>query len=269
MADGLRPGQSSRIRLLGQEASLARDAEGTHHVRDAAGAARPCVVAHAHVWTTLGAPERDLFAIPEMHEPDRRLVVCGAVQVRASGLRLVENFLDMAHFPYVHADILGVEARPEVERYQVEFHHDADEVWATDCRFWQPQAAANAQAGLLTEYIYRIATPFNVLLYKTCASAPGRWDVIAMFVQPLAPDVSLAWTAMSLIDPDTKLPDLIRFQQLIFLQDRMILENQRPVLLPLAPTAEIPTRADRSSVAYRHWLKQKGLRFGVHEFGAA
>ena len=55
----------------------------------------------------------------------------------------------------------------------------------------------------------------------------------------------------------------MRFQQLIFLQDRIILENQRPVLLPLEPRAEIPTRADGSSVAYRRWLKEKGVVYGT------
>ena len=60
-------------------------------------------------------------------------------------------------------------------------------------------------------------------------------------------------------------PTSSQFQQLIFLQDRIILENQRPRLLPLEPRAEIPTRADASSVAYRRWLKEKGITYGTHE----
>ncbi len=36
--------------------------------------------------------------------------------------------------------------------------------------------------------------------------------------------------------------DLIHFQQTIFLQDRSILENQIPRLLPLDPGMEIPTQ---------------------------
>jgi hypothetical protein len=35
------------------------------------------------------------------------------------------------------------------------------------------------------------------------------------------------------------------------------------VLLPLEPRAEIPTRADASSVAYRRWLKEKGIVYGT------
>ncbi len=52
---------------------------------------------------------------------------------------------------------------------------------------------------------------------------------------------------------------------MIFLQDRIILENQRPRLLLLAPRAEIPTRANIVSVVYRRWLKEKGLTYGTAE----
>jgi phenylpropionate dioxygenase-like ring-hydroxylating dioxygenase large terminal subunit len=50
---------------------------------------------------------------------------------------------------------------------------------------------------------------------------------------------------------------------MIFMQDRIILENQRPILLPMEPRSEIPTRADATSVAYRRWLKEKGVRYGT------
>jgi phenylpropionate dioxygenase-like ring-hydroxylating dioxygenase large terminal subunit len=70
---------------------------------------------------------------------------------------------------------------------------------------------------------------------------------------------------MFLIDDLSPLADLVRFQQLIFLQDRIILENQRPRLLPLTPHAEIPTRADATSIAYRRWLKEKGITYGTDQ----
>ncbi len=87
--------------------------------------------------------------------------------------------------------------------------------------------------------------------------------MICLFVQPLDPDRCRAHPVMFLIDAQSRLADLIGFQQTIFLQDRIILENQRPVLLPLEPRAEIPTRADLSSVAYRRWLKEKGVVYGT------
>lgn len=215
------------------------------------------------LWTSLGVPTRNPPAIQEADEPDRRHVVCGTVGLRASGLRIVENFLDMAHFPFVHTDILGAEPHTEVHHYTSEIRRDVDEVWATNCRFFQPQAALSAQGGIVTQYQYRVATPHVTMLYKTCPNAANRWDVICLFVQPLDPQSCRAHPVMFLIDDASRLNDLVAFQQVIFLQDRIILENQRPVLLPLEPRAEIPTRADSSSVAYRRWLKEKGVVYGT------
>ncbi len=71
---------------------------------------------------------RSFQRLPEADEPDRRVVNCGTVAVRASGLRIVENFLDLAHFPFVHTDILGAEPHTEVTHYNVEIRRDVDEV---------------------------------------------------------------------------------------------------------------------------------------------
>jgi phenylpropionate dioxygenase-like ring-hydroxylating dioxygenase large terminal subunit len=217
------------------------------------------------VWTTLGYPARALFALPEAAEPDRRSVHCGAVNVRASGLRLIENFLDLAHFPYVHTDVLGTEDHPEVAKYEVEHRRDVDELWATRCEFFQPRAAASSAEGQISRYMYRVVSPFSVMLYKTPPAAPNRWDVIALFVQPVGPALSVAHMLMLVIDDVSTDEELIAFQQTIFMQDKIVLENQRPLLLPLQPGRESPTRADLSSVLYRRWLKGMAISFGVEE----
>ena len=254
----------SRNRLLGRELSIHRGEGGVISVRDAdSGRELPVRERYGFVWTSLGDPERDIFPIEEALEDDRRIVNCGVVAVKASGLRLVENFLDMAHFPFVHTDILGAEPHTEVPHYNVEIRRDVDEVWATNCRFFQPQAALSSTEGVMAQYIYRVMTPFTTLLYKTCPNAENRWDLICLFVQPTDPDRSRAHPVMFLIDDVSDTTDLIHFQQTIFLQDRIILENQRPTLLPLEPRAEIPTRADATSIAYRRWLKEKGVTYGT------
>ncbi|UJW74796.1 aromatic ring-hydroxylating oxygenase subunit alpha [Rhizobium sp. SL42] len=256
-------GRSSN-RLLGTDLTVVKEETGAIAVF-AEGRAEALALRHrfGFLWTTLGNPEREIFPLPEADEPDRRYVACGVVTVKASGLRIVENFLDMAHFPFVHTDVLGAEPYTEVEQYDVEIRRDADEVWATNCKFFQPQAAFSATDGITTQYMYRVMTPFTTILYKTCPNSDTRWDVIGLFVQPLDPDRCRAHPIMYLIDDVSTTTELVHFQQLIFLQDRIILENQRPVLLPLEPRKEIPTRADASSIAYRRWLKEKGVTYGA------
>lgn len=254
----------SATRLLGVDLAIVRDEAGRIAVNDPRDAiSLETQERYGHLWVTLGQPAIDILAIPEADEPDRRAVICGPVSVRASGLRIVENFLDMAHFPFVHTDILGAEPHTEVRHYTTEIRRDVGEVWATNCEFFQPQAALSATGGIMTTYIYRTGGPFNVMLYKTCPNSANRWDVICLFVQPVEPDRCRVHPAMFLLDDVSTTTELIGFQQLIFLQDRIILENQRPVLLPLEPRAEIPTRADAASVAYRRWLKETGITYGT------
>lgn len=229
----------------------------------ASGRVLPSKARYGHVWTSLGVPARPLFDIPEADQPGRRLVDVGLVRVKCSPLRAVENFLDIAHFPFVHTDILGAEPHTEVGRYDVAIRDEVDEVWATKVQFYQPQAAKSAAGGITTEYMYRVPAPTVSVLYKTCPPRPGEWDVITLFVQPLTETLCEVWPWMALFDDVTPLTDLIHFQQTIFLQDRSILENQQPSLLPLDPGLEIPTRADLTSVAYRRWLKRRGYTYGA------
>lgn len=250
-------------RLMGEPIAVKLGVHGEPEVLGGNGRTLPVRVRYGHVWASLGNPDHKIFAIPEADQPGRRLVEVGVVRVRCSPLRAVENFLDIAHFPFVHTDILGSEPHTEVENYKVEIREEEDEVWATQVKFYQPQASKSASGGITTEYMYRVPAPTCSVLYKTCPPRPTEWDVITLFVQPLAEDVCDVWPWMALYDDDTPMTDLIHFQQTIFLQDRSILENQIPALLPLDPGMEIPTRADMTSIAYRRWLKRHNYTYGA------
>ena len=249
--------------LMGENIAVMRLGADEAQVTAADGRALPVRLRYGHVWTSLGTPDHELFDIPEADDPERRLVDVGIVRVRCSPLRAVENFLDIAHFPFVHTDILGAEPHTEVFNYKVEIREEEDEVWATQVKFYQPQAAKSASGGIDTDYMYRVPAPTCSVLYKSCPPRPGEWDVIALFVQPLTEEVCEVWPWMALFDDTSSMTDLIQFQQMIFLQDRSILENQIPARLPLDPGKEIPTRADMTSIAYRRWLKRHNYTYGA------
>ena len=248
--------------LLGRDISLGKK-NGACWVRDENGKSLPVVERFGHLWTSPGQPNRDLFTIPEADTTDRQLVDVGSVKVKCSPLRAVENCLDIAHFPFVHTDILGAEPHTEVDRYDVQIREDVDEVWATKVKFYQPQAAKSAEGGITTEYMYRVPAPTCSVLYKTCPPRPGEWDIITLFVQPLTEEWCEVWPWMALYDDVSTMSEMVSFQQLIFMQDRSILENQIPRKLPLDPGMEVPTQADMTSVAYRRWLKKIGYTYGA------
>ena len=267
--DEVKTGKRRHTRLLGQDIIVEMD-HGRARMFEAnaeggMGKEHPAQIIYGHIWTTLGTPEKPPIDMPEFLEDGRRLVACGAVTVRASALRIVENFLDMSHFPYVHTGVLGEEPYTEVAAYKSEIRQPDNELWATDCNFFQPQAAMSADDGQMSEYMYRVSSPFVTVLYKTCPVVEKAWDLVGIFVQPREEGVCDVHTFMLVFDDTSTYTDLVHFQQQIFLQDRSILENQLPTGLPLSPKDEAAIRADSLSMLYRRWLRQKGLTFGTYQ----
>lgn len=257
-------GRSVTTQLLDALLEVTRGEDGAPQVRHRGSTAPlPVRERYGFIWTSLGTPPADLFPIPEYAEPDRFNICAGSIGVHVSAPRAIENFLDMGHFPYVHTDILGAEPHTEVKDYDVEVSMERDEVLATRCRFFQPRAALSATEGIEVEYVYRVPHPYCAVLYKSCPAQPSRMDVIAIFCQPVSEERIRAHLLLSMLDDENSLTAMRRFQQTIFGQDRPILENQYPKKLPLDPRAETPIRADKSAIAYRRWLSQKGIDYGT------
>ena len=115
-----------------------------------------------------------------------------------------------------------------------------DEVWATNCKFFQPRVAATESDGAYAELTYRVPSPFQVMLYRVCPTAPDRLDAILLAVHPVDEHLCRAQPVEYLVDDHSADNDLLSFEQAIFLQDRFIVENQRPLSLPLRPGAGNP-----------------------------
>jgi phenylpropionate dioxygenase-like ring-hydroxylating dioxygenase large terminal subunit len=225
--------------------------------------------AYGMVWVCLGAPARELPPFPEHEDARLRKVLCGPYQVHACGPRVIENFLDMAHFPFIHTGILGDRQFTEVPDYQVHPYDDGQGergmrgVIATDCRAWQPQANLLAAGGSMVEYTYRVVRPLTAILTKLPAAQDGCAEAISLHVQPEDEEHCRAWMVVAMSNDSSSDEDLRTFQDRIFLQDLEVLESQRPKRVPLQPGMEVPQRADRLSAAYRRMLKELGLRYGV------
>ena len=270
------PGRVHTTRLLGEAVSYTLDSDGRPVVwrgdpgpragmplgTAPVGDRPPPLARPPFIWTSYGDPPDRLFSIPEFDESDRRTFAAASIGVHTSAPRAVENFLDMGHFPYVHTGILGVEPHTEVVEYDIEITED-NEVLATRCLFYQPLAALAATKGQMTEYTYRVPHPYVAMLYKTAPPDPSRLDAIAIFVQSVTEEQIVAHNFLCMVDHTNTDSELKVFQQKIFGQDKPIIENQVPRRLPLAPRAETPIRADKSSIMYRRWLSDLGITYGV------
>ncbi len=196
---------------------------------------------------------------PEANAGLRKLLV-GPYDVATSAPRIVENFLDMAHFGFVHEGVLGDQAHTELPPYQV--HADASGVRATDCKAWQPQAHSGATEGSWVAYDYAVPAPYTAFLSKAAETDADRRDTIALFVCPIEPERSRVWFRLALRDFASSDTQLRAFQDLIFTQDQPVLESQMPRRLPISG-GEVHSAADRTSGAYRRWLADLKIVFGV------
>jgi len=225
------------------------------------------------VWVRLRAggaatAEADPPAFAAEDEPRLRKVNCGPYDVAASAPRIVENFLDMAHFGYVHEHWLGAREHAAVPDYRVDTTPTG--FLATGCKAWQPRSSVHAQGGAEVEYTYEVNAPYTAVLTKvpdpgTVALADFR-ESIALFVCPVSPERSRVWFRLAMNDFDSPDERLQAFQHTIFTQDQPVLESQQPKLLPIredAPVRELHCAADRASSAYRRYLRERGITFGT------
>jgi phenylpropionate dioxygenase-like ring-hydroxylating dioxygenase large terminal subunit len=255
-------------RLLGVDLSVRAERGGAPSiVRTDTGAPVLSDERYGFVWACLGSPERQILDIPEAAEEDRYRLSGGSIRVQVSGLRAVENFLDMGHFPFVHTGWLGIEPHTEVTPYKVEITDDG-EVLATECKFFQPVASPTANGGFVVDYTYRVIRPYTVSLYKSNPIQMDRRDSIYLFVQPVDEETCIAHSFLCYLKYNMDAATVRWFMQLIFAQDKPILENQVPKRLPLDPRAETPIRADASSVHYRRWLRDRSVTYGAIPAGA-
>jgi phenylpropionate dioxygenase-like ring-hydroxylating dioxygenase large terminal subunit len=194
-----------------------------------------------------------------------RKTLCGPYDVATSAPRIIENFLDMAHFGFVHDGWLGMREATAIDDYTVESTPNG--LRATQCKAWQPQSNVHSTAPAQVEYTYEVFAPYMAVLTKVPDAASvalqGFRESIALFICPVSPESSRVWFGLAMADfdsPDAKLQD---FQHTIFMQDKPVLESQTPKRLPLDVRAESHTAADKASSAYRRYLKQQNITFGV------
>ncbi|MEO5794469.1 MAG: aromatic ring-hydroxylating dioxygenase subunit alpha [Rhodoferax sp.] len=220
------------------------------------------------VWVQLQTAEMSEPAVVDFAaEDDSRLrkLLCGPFDVATSAPRLVENFLDMAHFAFVHEGWLGARSASAIDGYQVESRPVG--VWVTQCKVWQPQPSLHGGAAAQVEYTYAVEAPYAAVLTKvpesSAAAAPDFREAIGLFICPVGPEQSRVWFRLATLDTASDDEALRSFQRTIFSQDQPVLESQTPRRLPLDPRAELHTVADKASAAYRRYLKHLGITFGV------
>lgn len=222
------------------------------------------------LWVCLGKPANDIPPFPEWEQNGYTWAVCDPIKnVPAHGPRIIENFLDAAHFPFVHEGVLGDQNHPEMEDFNVSI--GANGIESEPVYIYQP-AQYGTQGGGKVSYVYRAFRPFTAHMTKHVpagwwgADAPSATHGLMLTLTPHDELDTTVWFLISSTmwtDPEVLQREYTKRITDIFEEDRVIVLSQRPELLPLDLQAELHLKSDRVAIAYRTWLKQLGLKFGT------
>jgi len=210
-----------------------------------------CTERYGLVFVCPGKPKRDIYPVPELGDIGFKFHLIGPVHWQASAERSVENFMDEAHLPWVHPAMLGNrESAPSIPARDVE---EGDGELFFECRS-EVRGRLDPTRHTVNRLPYRIVLPFTV--YHENVYPNGDRVIDLFFTTPVTAAACVRYMLVGRnFGLDQPADKLIEFTLKIWEQDRVLIESQRPVELPLSLQEELHIRgADTPSVVYRRMM---------------
>jgi phenylpropionate dioxygenase-like ring-hydroxylating dioxygenase large terminal subunit len=205
------------------------------------------------------APVPELRPAVELGGEGVATVQLPVLRVEANAALLVDNFLDEAHLPFVHAATIGgagpeVIPRAEVERVGLSFSAVREHTFTN---LTDPAVRAGSRPAIQRRRMtYRYQAPLAATLLLEFLDA-GGWQFISFVITPEDAQTCRVYqsvTGPGLTDPEQAQASA-KYEMSIFEED---LDLQRRALsgleFPLDQGAELHTRADRVAVEFRRVL---------------
>ena len=203
------------------------------------------------VWISPGSPAHEPPHIPQDGDPSFRRLNSGIETWSASATRMIDNFCDVAHFPWVHAGTIGSDTDPVVAPVTIE-RLDAD--------FTGYQYTVEVHDEHGDDVRQRMSTGFHLpfLVRSNTTFETGRrsgHDRVLLLCTTPVDGVNSLFTFVSWRNHDHDLPaeEALAFDRAIGDEDRAMLERI-PGELPLDNAATVSVRSDRLSVEWRRQL---------------
>jgi phenylpropionate dioxygenase-like ring-hydroxylating dioxygenase large terminal subunit len=205
------------------------------------------------VWVRLEPGDHDLPVIPQESDPSFRRINSGMQRWAVSAPRMVDNFCDVSHFPWVHVGTFGAEQDPVVAPVQL---GDLDHGWfgyEYEVEVANPETAASSTGVTDAVVRRRMSTGFHLPfdVRSTIGYESGLEHVLLLCSTPV--DDETSWFTFVVwrnddhaTDPETA----IAFDRAIGAEDRRLLERV-PGTMPLGRTDLVSVQADRCSVEWR------------------
>ena len=210
-------------------------------------------ICYGLIWVCLGKPAADIPQIPEEDDAVFRRINNPVAIWRVSATRMTDNFLDIAHFPWVHTGTFGNRQRTLVEKIKMcdldeDFHGYEYAVVAEN-----PPAATLTSGQDTSDANRHMTTGFNLpfTVRSTIAYGTGLRHILLLLTTPID-DVNSYFTFVVWRNDDFSVSaeDMAQFDRRIGEEDRVMLEKI-PGVLPFSQGALANTQSDKASTAWR------------------
>ena len=222
----------------------------------------PFAVAESHGMVFI-APDEPLTPLPSVDaDADPRFVRgdLEAITTRANAGLLADNFLDMAHFAFVHTGTFGAGEATVVGDYSVERDgYSFCAVYEHDFANREDPGVAHGLRPLIQRrrLTYRYVAPYHLELALDFLDAGGT-NVIGFFLVPVDDETVTIYSSLWRDDlggsPD-RLRDAVAFEVAVVNEDLALQSRYADLALPLDLRAEVHVKADKTTVELRRILR--------------
>jgi len=204
------------------------------------------------IWMCPGDPTGTIPTIEADDDPTFRRINTGVDVWKTSATRMVDNFLDISHFPWVHVDTFGLDSLKLVPKLDLEqldadfFGYQYDVEVGNDLG----SVASGADGDVVKRHMSTgFHLPFTVR--STIEYESGLNHLILLISTPVD-DVTSYFTFVVWRNDDFSVSaeEIIVFDRAIGAEDKRMLELV-PGVLPLDQQATVSVQSDKPSVEWR------------------
>jgi phenylpropionate dioxygenase-like ring-hydroxylating dioxygenase large terminal subunit len=213
------------------------------------------------IWLAPEEPMMPIMDVPDWDDPERSRIDMDVFSGRYGAALLIDNQLDMGHFPFVHAGTFGSPDGEVVSSTEM-----TRDPWGFTLSTQIPITATNDPAALRGEHpvqqyrdmVYRYCAPYSLEL-RLDYPVMGGSTIITFFAQPETEDRCRLYITLLFQQPggfgEGELTDRLKFEYQVIAEDLDLQARFDDLHLPLDPGAEVHTRADRASIEFRRILR--------------
>ncbi len=222
----------------------------------------PAAVAESHGMVFI-APETPRMSLPSIPADGDDTFMRGdlaPIRTRGSAGLLADNFLDMAHFAFIHAGTFGAGEATEVGPYEVV--RDGDRftaVYEHDFANREDPGVAEGIRPLVQRrrLTYRYSAPYHLELALDFLDTGGT-NVIGFFLVPVDNETVIIYSSLWRNDLEgsvERMDDAIAYEVAVVEEDLLVQSRYHRLELPLDLTSEVHVKADKTTIELRRILK--------------